>query len=159
MVECYVLRIELYCGSNQRGLKGLQDAERRYHKAQKVADHFRVETYFDEHEEHGTVFKDGYIYPTACNIETVLDALEAKGVEFDNIDLPTELEGSELSKRLHERYPLQSGVSVNDGDADDLEPHARCPINIRRRPESAQWRELTRMPRGAVSVRQHRRRR
>jgi hypothetical protein len=144
---CYVLRIELWCGSDQRGSAGLRAAEHRYQKAQKVADRFNIETYFDEHYENGTNFRDGYLYPHSCNVEAVLDALDKEGVEYDNIDLPEELDGSALSKRLHKRFPLTEGVSVNDGGMDDPEPHGQCSLPIARRPDVRD-----------VRVREHRRR-
>lgn len=95
----YELRIELWCGDiDEPG--SIRKAQRRYEKADEVAEKFGIPTFF----EFGGENADGYVYPRSDNVIAVLDALDRKRVEYDYVDLPEELEGSELHKNLTKRF-------------------------------------------------------
>lgn len=124
----YELRIELWCGSiDEPG--NIRRAQRRYEKADEVARKFGIPTNFQFDGENA----DGYVYPRSDNVIAVLDALDKKGVEYDNVDLPEELKGSALHGVLTERFWLSrpegpakhpltgekgvwNGVMVNTGE-------------------------------------------
>ena len=104
------LRIELWCGSNQTPT-GLEKARIRYRKAGKVAFDFDIQTYFDEHEEDGIVFMDGYLYPCEHDVFQVLQSLDANDIEYDNVDLPDAPGMNKLFIMLSkDSHP---GVSIN----------------------------------------------
>jgi len=112
----HLLRIELWCGSDETP-DGIARAEERYRRADEVARGFDVPTYFDIHtEKDGTTYADGYVYPCSENAIDVLRALERADVEFDNVDLPVELEGGLLHKQLLGMYPPGQGIMVNVGE-------------------------------------------
>ena len=142
------LRVELWCGS----IATLDETNERYIKADEIAKRFDIPTSFSQSMDHegGKLYFDGYIYPRSNHLLRVLDALDGAGVEYDNIDLPDSLVGSELHKRLQKRYPLRSGISVNAGD-------------IEERPRFCAYKPLEKFvpfysERRPVHVRQHRRR-
>ena len=94
---------------------GCESRKKMYTRAKKVADRFGTQSFFDEHEEHGHRYVDGYVYPCTDNIEDVLNALDKAKVDFDNIDLPKS--ARKLAKKLKKRYPR--GVSVNLGEIEE----------------------------------------
>lgn len=120
----YLVRIELWCGSDETP-DGLQLAEERYRKANQIAMRFNINTYFEVHEEKGVTYADGYLYPHSGNVIDVLKYLDLNGVEYDNIDIPEVARGSELHMELLNRYPRWRGVSVNPGEIESSgpEPH------------------------------------
>lgn len=106
-VEMDRCKIELKCGKNET----IPNTEKMYGRAKEVASKFGISTYFDRCWDHGDEFCDGYVYPPAQILEEVLQALDRADVEYDNIDLPSRLEGSELHRRLLTRFPC--GVAVD----------------------------------------------
>lgn len=121
----YGLRIELWCGACEGQRDSTEEAIGRYTKAMMVAEQFSIPVFFDASLQDGTVFTDGYIYPNASNIIEVLNALDAAGVEYDNIDVPSAMKTAELTKTLLKRYPYGSGASVNLGSIDEKAPTHR----------------------------------
>lgn len=108
-VADYELRVELWCGHNEN----LPVARERYRKAKAVADQFGVRFWSEEHDEdRDNVYADGYIYPTTRNILDVLSALDAVGVEYDNVDLPQELEGSTIYRAVRGAMPRSVDVNI-----------------------------------------------
>lgn len=116
----YLIRIELWCGSDETP-DGLQLAEERYRKANNIAMKFNINTHFDYHEER-TTYADGCLYPHSGNVLDVLDHLDLNGVEYDNIDIPEVLKGSKLHMELIRKHPQGMGVSVNLGEIGVSEP-------------------------------------
>lgn len=123
MTKVYRTRVELLCGMNE----SIPRRKEMYRRAQNVADQFDMETYFDEHEEHGDRFVDGYVYPCSDNLLEVLRTLDKSRVEYDNIDIPKPLEDSPLHRTLLRLHPPGRGVAVNPGDIE------RQPCRRRRR--------------------------
>lgn len=102
-------RVELKCGKNET----IKETETMYARAKSVAESFGIGTYFDRAWDHGDEFCDGYVYPALRNLEQVLTALNEQDVGYDNIDLPSQAEGSNLHTRLTKQFPPLCGVSVN----------------------------------------------
>ena len=131
----YLIRVELWCGSDETP-EGLDLAEERYRKADMIARKFNINTYFEIHEENGTTYMDGYIYPHSGNVIEVLEALDETEVEYDNIDIPEILRGSKLHEELVRENPPGCGVSVNPGEIDINEPEVymtSCMLPLRGR--------------------------
>ena len=112
----YVTRIELYCGSSQNKSCSIAKRKNMYDRAKEVADRYNTDTYFDEIEEHGVTYVDGYVYPCSKDLLKILDELDKAKVEYDNIDIPDKLDGSALHKKLLKKFGLHRGVEINPGE-------------------------------------------
>ena len=166
MAKVRELRIELWCGS----LDSLAETNERYSKADEIAKRFNIPTSFNESTDNGKVYFDGYIYPRSNHLLRVLDALDKAGVEYDNIDLPDSLVGSELHKKLEKKYPPPTGIYVNPGDIEErprfcgYKPREKfTPFYSERRPVRSYLKRaqvaLPVMTRRPIAVRSYRRRR
>lgn len=110
-------RIELWCGQgDSEDAPGIQEALDRYRRAGEVAKANGVGTNFSgpwQEKTGDSFYCDGYLYPPLSKLEAVLAGLDAAGVEYDNIDLPVALEGTEFGNRI--KVLAGSAVSVNFG--------------------------------------------
>jgi hypothetical protein len=103
------LRVELRCGENET----IPKTEAMYEQARQVAAKFGIRTYFDRAWDHGDEFCDGYIYPTTENVIDVLNALDAVGVDYDNVDIQECHTKLLVFKKLMERFHPLCGVVLN----------------------------------------------
>lgn len=59
-------------------------------KAKEIANQLDLPSYFEEHEEDGDTFLDGYVYAPPERAVEALKALKDAGVEVDIIDVDVE---------------------------------------------------------------------